>query len=281
MLTACAARRWLARNAAGVKFIYSETESAAAACTSLVSCLPALQHVELCLPGSVESSDLGSLLEALAWCPSLGDLHLDLTCESDDGDEDVYWDSDTPHAFPVNGFAPAFAKLRSLTQLGLSFEAVPVALPDVVGALVSLTGLADLAITAMTSLQPAIMPAALGQLTSLRWLRLCGLSLSTCEAGCFDLPNLHGLELQLCDWACSSANGHHCSPEAHMHRVLRQPGSAAVCSACAPPTAATDSISRVWAMASMGRWWLSGVVQAASRHGLIEANAAAPGYNRE
>ena len=198
VLTACAARRWLARNAAGVKFIYGETEAAAGACTSLVSCLPALQHVELCLPGSVKASDLGSLLEALAWCPSLGELNLDLTGENDDGDEDVYGDSDAPHAFSLSGFAPAFAKLRSLTNLGLSFNAVPVALPDVVGALVSLTGLADLAITALTSLQPVIVPAALGQLTSLTWLMLCGLSFSTCEAGCFNLPNLLDLELHNC-----------------------------------------------------------------------------------
>ena len=40
VLAACAARRWLTRNAAGVKLMRSRTHRAAAACTSLVS-LPA------------------------------------------------------------------------------------------------------------------------------------------------------------------------------------------------------------------------------------------------
>ena len=52
VLAACAARRWLARNAAGVKLVRNWTKAAAPACASLVSCLPALEDVELRLPAA-------------------------------------------------------------------------------------------------------------------------------------------------------------------------------------------------------------------------------------
>ena len=44
---ACAAKRWLARNAACITRIRSETVYSASACMSLVSCLPTLEHVAL------------------------------------------------------------------------------------------------------------------------------------------------------------------------------------------------------------------------------------------
>ncbi len=66
VLAACAARRWLARSAAGLRLIRSPTQAAAAACMSLVSCLPALEEVQLYLCGPVVPNDLGCLLEALA-----------------------------------------------------------------------------------------------------------------------------------------------------------------------------------------------------------------------
>ena len=111
MLAARAARRWLARYAAGVKLIRSRAEAAAWACLSLVSCLPALEDVELCLPASLDSEELSCLLEALAWCPRL--KALDLRVTDHEGD-------DVPQPIMV-GCAPAFAKLRSLTSLALSF----------------------------------------------------------------------------------------------------------------------------------------------------------------
>ena len=100
--------------------------------------------------------------------------------------------SDAPQPFPVSGCAPAFAKLRSLTHLTLSLKGVPVALPNVVGALVPLTGLAELTLDLS---QPAVVPAALGQLKGLRQLKLCKLDPCSLEAGCFHLPNLQMLEL--------------------------------------------------------------------------------------
>lgn len=69
MLAACAARRWLAHTAAGVKLINNGDIAAAAACTSLVSCLPAL--------------------EALAWCPCLSALGLYMLDGEDESEIDV------------------------------------------------------------------------------------------------------------------------------------------------------------------------------------------------
>lgn len=78
-LAASAARRRLARNAAGVKHINSRTDAAASACVSLVTCLPALESVDLFLPDPLVPDDLGCLLEALVWCPHLRALGLNGT----------------------------------------------------------------------------------------------------------------------------------------------------------------------------------------------------------
>ena len=78
MLAACAARRWLARSAAGIKLNRSQTYAAASACTSLVSCLPALEDIQLHTRAPVVREDLGCLLEALAWCSRLRALDLDM-----------------------------------------------------------------------------------------------------------------------------------------------------------------------------------------------------------
>ena len=204
-LAGCSARRWLARNAAGVKLIErNELFAAASACTSLVSCLPALEDVELRLPGpTLSPDDLGCLLEALAWCPRLRALSLvmddDLEhCVMYDG----YEEGDT--RFPG---APAFAQLTNLTKLELAFGEEPGEmyeypwtarnLRDVVTALVPLTALAELAIDFPAWGQGRV-PAALAQLMGLRALKLCCLDSAVLEAGCLDLPNLASLEFQWC-----------------------------------------------------------------------------------
>ena len=106
----------------------------ASKCASLVSCLPALERVVLVL-SLLTRDDLGGLLEALAWCPRLRALDLSVECfASSEGD--LHW--------PLP-YASAFAKLSSLTTLGLEFdEEKPFTLADVVGALVPLTGLVEL-----------------------------------------------------------------------------------------------------------------------------------------
>ena len=48
------------------------------ACTSLVTCLPALEQVQLQLSGSIIPNGLGRLLEGLACCPCLASLNLSL-----------------------------------------------------------------------------------------------------------------------------------------------------------------------------------------------------------
>ena len=115
VVAACSARRWLARNAAGVKLVHGYRLAAASACTNLVACLPALEDVRLRLPAS---EDLGNLLEALAWCPRLTALDLCIDDEGDDdADVDPYsyeYDEEDMRRFPD---APAFAKLHSLTKL--------------------------------------------------------------------------------------------------------------------------------------------------------------------
>ena len=72
MLKARAAKCWLARNAAGVKLVRSGNNAAVSAWTSLVSCLPALEHAQLNLLASLDSKELGCLLEALACWPPPG-----------------------------------------------------------------------------------------------------------------------------------------------------------------------------------------------------------------
>ncbi len=118
MLAACTAKQWLARNAAGVKYLQSGHATAAKAYTSMVSCLPALEEVDLCLLQPLTPADLGCLLEVLAWCPRLRSLYI-FTVNSTD--EDVNRLDAEPQDFPAAGCAPAFAKLRSLTKLALSF----------------------------------------------------------------------------------------------------------------------------------------------------------------
>ena len=192
---ACGARRWLERYAAGVKLIRSQTEAAASACTILVSCLPALEDVALCLPASLDPEDLSSLLEALACCPRLRALDLAL---SDVERKDV------PHPL-MSGCAPAFAQLRSLTKLALSFgKATPPILgnvpgcdfDDVVDALVPLTSLTELRVRLPWL---GYIPAKLGQLKGLHSMQLTDLDPCVLGAGCFDLPNLQSLEFCFCD----------------------------------------------------------------------------------
>ena len=155
MLAACAARRWLARNAAGVEVIPNQIEAAASACTSLVSCLPALEDVALVIPGPLSLADLGCLLEALAWCPRLRALDLSMigdVCMMSDEEDDVL------QPFAASGCMPAFAKLRSLTKLALFFdEEFPYTLANVVGALMSLTGLMELELGLV---RDAVVPAS-------------------------------------------------------------------------------------------------------------------------
>ena len=189
------ARRWLARIAAGVKTIRSGKDAVALACTSLVLCLPPLESIELCLPGPLFTPDLGCLLEALAWCPHLRALSLSA------GDHE----GEQATVFP----SLALAKLRSLTKLALQFGgadaclAHPSTLAHVVGALVPLKDLAELKLDVNTGpdcIGPDVVPAALGQLKSLRVLQLHSLDYGRLEAGCFDLPNLLSLRFQDCDF---------------------------------------------------------------------------------
>ena len=188
IIAAGAARRWLARNAAGVKTVRSGKDAAALACTSLVLCLPPLERVELCLPGPLFTPELGCLLEALAWCPHLRTLSLSA------GDHE----GEQANVFP----SFALAKLRSLTRLALHFGGADAyTLVHVVGALVSLSDLAELKLDVNTELIGSdVVPAALGQLKTLRVLQLHSLDSCRLEAGCFDLPNLLSLRFQDCDF---------------------------------------------------------------------------------
>ena len=195
MLVACAARRWLARSAAGVKLIRSHSQAAAAACTSLVTCLPALEGVELSLRTPVGREDLGSLLEALSWCPRLSALDLEMTNGihyipgPDEELEDMHW------PFP----APALAKLSGLTSLVLSFDDEDAyTLADVVSALVALTGLVKLSIGLPRTADVQLVPAGLGQLKALQSLQFCCIRSCVLEAGCLELPKLQSLEFNAC-----------------------------------------------------------------------------------
>ena len=189
MLAACAAKRWLARNAAGVKFLCNYWGCVqASVCTSLIFSLPALESITLSLSPLIRD-DLGCLLVTLAWCPCLRVLDLSMGCfEDSEGDDDLRW--------PVS-YASAFAKLSSLTKLALAFnEEEPCTLADVVGALVPLTGLVELS---LGLLQPAVVPAALGRFKVLQSLELQSFSPCVLEAGCLDLPSLVSLSFHGCD----------------------------------------------------------------------------------
>ena len=192
MLAACAARRWLARNAAGVKRIRCYFPAEAHHYTSLVSCLPALEDVTLGPFRPFIKGDLECLLGALACCPRLRALDLPMTeCRRQaDGNEDLMW------TFPD---ASAFAKLSSLTRLSLSFDDEdPYTLAAVAGALTPLTNLAELRLDAP---QADMVPAALGQLKGLRCLALQNIrSPRALEAGCLDLPLLQSLKLAWCEF---------------------------------------------------------------------------------
>ena len=190
VLAACAARRWLARYAAGVKRIRSRTERAAAACTSLITCLPALEQAELRLSGPLGPGDLGCLLEALAWCPRL--LGLDLCVLDPRGDHVLVADVPAPDL-------SAFAKLRSLSKLTLTLsEADPFALDDIVDALVPVTGLVELRICLPRAAQ---VPTSLGQLKGLQSLELSKIRHCVLAPGCLDLPNLLSLDFRQCTFA--------------------------------------------------------------------------------
>ena len=193
VLAACAARRWLARSAGGIKAIGTQTAAAAPACTRLVCCLPALEDVDLNLGGPVGPYDLRCLLEALAWCPRLEMLSLNMhSYDRDWGEPDPY----TP--FP----AQALASLSSLTWLLLYFSrADPYTLVDVLGALVPLTGLTELYIC----FSKPTVPAALGQLKGLRVLGFKGLRFGVLEPGCLDLPDLRSLDFKDCMFADADA----------------------------------------------------------------------------
>ena len=181
VLVADAAKRWLARSAAGVRLICSQTAAAAPACISLVCCLPCLETVYLRLIAPLTINDLGSLLEALAWCTRLRALSLYMYKYDSEAGEDLY----TP--FP----APALARLSGLTSLALLFDKQdPYTLTDMVGALVSFAGLAELRL----GFSKPTVAAALGQLRGLRVLKFYGIRPCALEAGCLDLPVLQGLE---------------------------------------------------------------------------------------
>ena len=175
------------RSAARVRLIRNLNAAAAPACTGLICYLPSLETVDLRLIAPLATNDLGGLLEALAWCTRLRALGLNMRdIDSDGADDDLYL------PFP----APALAHLSSLTWLALQFdEQDPYALADLVGALVSLTGLAELRVGFP---KPAVVPAVLGQLTGLRVLELYDICPCALEAGCFDLPDLEGLVFVEC-----------------------------------------------------------------------------------
>ena len=164
---------------------------------SLVSCLPALEHLEVHLNAPLDSSDLGCLLEALAWLPRLRALML---CEAPDmceNYEDYYSDNSDDEPDPPCPDTSAIAKLRSLTKLSLcwSKEGNTYTIAGVVDALVALTGLAELNLGLP---QSAVVPAALGRLKGLRSLVLSYLRPCVPVAGCFELPNLASLEFVNC-----------------------------------------------------------------------------------
>ena len=160
---------------------------------SLVSCLPALETVDLCLPRPLVPMELGCLLNALSWLPRLQTP--DLSVDENDADASSD-DSSDDEACPDTS---VFAKLRSLTKLALSFcEADTYTVAGVVDGLVSLTGLAVLNLGLP---QSTVVPAALGQLKGLRSLVLSDMHLHDFEADCLNLPNLVSLDFSCCNIA--------------------------------------------------------------------------------
>ena len=153
--------------------------------------MPALQTVDLRLPRPLVPTELGCLLNALSWLPRLQTLDLSV----DNIDADDYSDDEASQPCPD---ASAFAKLRSLTKLRLSFGGADTyTVAGVVDALVSLTGLVQLELGLPRS---TVVPAALGQLKGLRSLVLCNLRLCDFEAGCLELPNLTRLDFDCCSF---------------------------------------------------------------------------------
>ena len=167
----------------------------------LVSCVPALEDVELCLPDPLIPKDLDCLLEALAWLPRLRAL---VVYVEDIGEDDTDSDFDSNSSSDDEAHQPcpdtsAFAKLRSLTKLALSCgkkDSYTVA--GVVQSLVSLTGLAELELGLPQSI---VVPAALGQLKGLRSLELSYIRPCVFSVGCLELPNLASLEFASCHFA--------------------------------------------------------------------------------
>ena len=162
---------------------------------SLVSCLPALESVQLQLRHPLAPDDLGCLLEALAWCPRLSVLVLSVIALPGQGSDEATWGSTD---------MPALAELRSLTELELTFgHPVPYTLTGVVESLVHLTGLVDLklCLPARVPGQPVAVPAALGQLKALRSTEFHRIDRCVLEAGCLDLPNLLSLTFGHCEFS--------------------------------------------------------------------------------
>ena len=190
-LAACAARRWLARNAAGVKAICPRTEKAASAWMGLVSCLPALERVTLRLAGRLAAEKLSCLLEALAWCPRLEELALFVSLAKVEGNSIA---QPSPEV-------PSFANLRNLKTLKLVFWGKgPPTLAAVVDALVSLARLAVLVVKFIRT--PAVLvPAALARLQGLEVLKLCDVRPCVLEMGCLNLPSLVRLQFHRCHFA--------------------------------------------------------------------------------
>ena len=173
-----AARRWLARYTAGVKRIsnqdgsddchVTDCDAPASACARLVSCLPALESAVLRIYGPLSLDNVGCLLTALASCTALTALDLLLLPDCP---------MDAPQPVPASGCAPALAKLRSLTSLALTLcDNYPYTLAEVIGALVSLTGLTYRLLARGSDPpdlpQAAVVPAALGQLKGLQILHM-------------------------------------------------------------------------------------------------------------
>ena len=272
MLAACTVRRWLARNAAGVKHL-DVGGAPPAAYTSLVACLPALELVEMRLDAPL--TDLGCLLEALAWCPRLMSLDI-VTLDTMTEDDDVLVDAPNK-CFPTLACAPAFAKLRSLTKLALCFGnggADPDTLSVLVDALAPLTGLAELH---FTSKGPAVVPTSLTQLKGLRSLRFRYLHPCVFQSGCFDLPLLQSLDFRRC--VIQTADillGLSALRSLTSVAFSDSKGPPGVCSACAPAGAAACVH---YGTCSTPCWCWFGAVQAASRHGLAVRDAAAHGLH--
>ena len=94
--------------------------------------------------------------------------------------------------------ASVSAKLRGLTKLALSSEMkVPETLANVVGALVSLTGSAELSVD---SPQPAFVPAALAQLKGVALFGAGNMSPCILQAGSLELPYLQSLKFMFCNF---------------------------------------------------------------------------------